>query len=182
MVVPPSCYVIGFTGSFGSGCTTAAEVLSDRNLKLLGTTRVRRVRLSDEVRDEWRAAHPKQPPTRAALQATGDCIRQRYGYGELARRAITRTQTLRSVFDFVFVDGIRNTGEIHWLRRQFADHFYLIAVDAPTELRWLRSQAVYHKNGLTEADFHGDDTRDLGEETPHGQQVQLCVDQADLPP
>ena len=180
MATSANTFVIGFTGSFGSGCSTSAGLLADAKLKLLGTPAVRHVRLSDVVKTEWRSKNAKKEASREDLQATGDEIRNKHGNQELAKRAINEIQKLKSVFQFVFVDGIRNTGEISWLRQEFSDHFYLVAIDAPAPLRWTRSQAAYHKLGLSESEFHKDDARDLGEETAYGQQVQLCVDQADV--
>jgi deoxycytidylate deaminase len=81
---------------------------------------------------------------------------------------------------FVF-DSIRNVAEVKW----FQDHcpnFYLIAVDCSHSIRWERvKEKNYYKLELKESNFEEDDIRDKNEKhSPHGQQVQLCVYEADI--
>ena len=80
----------------------------------------------------------------------------------------------------VVLDGIRNTSEIDWLRDHFGDRFFLFAIYASAEVRWDRVRDNYTAAGFDQQDFLNDDARDKGEETPYGQQVELCVDRSDV--
>ena len=89
-------------------------------------------------------------------------------------------ESAEETFERVALDGIRNTGEIDFLRTRFGDRFFLVAVYAPADVRWDRVRDTYVAQGLDEQEFLQDDKRDQNEETPHGQQVELCVDRADV--
>ncbi len=77
-------------------------------------------------------------------------------------------------------DSIRNPAEIDFLRTKFQD-FYVIAVDSAEGDRWERiKEKEYISKGLNYEQFKKDDVRDKNEEgIVYGQQVALCVDQAD---
>lgn len=162
--------VIGLTGGFGSGCTTVAGLLnSEEGFHL--------ERLSAELYSEWERHH-EEPPRRSDLQALGDVMR-RSDSGVLARRAVERAEAEGDV-QLLALDGIRNLGEIRYLIDRFGERFYLFAIHASQVERWKRLESVYTKAGLDESDFYADDRRDQDEEVPWGQQVQLCVDRADV--
>src|SRR5690349_6634248 len=61
--------IIGLTGAFGSGCTTAAKHLRDARQFAM-------VRLSDSIRTEWAKANEGEP-SRLELQRLGDELRQK---------------------------------------------------------------------------------------------------------
>ncbi len=83
--------------------------------------------------------------------------------------------------EYLALDGVRNTGEIEYLRDRFGEHFFLFAIDAPAEERWGRiRKEQYESHGLNYDNFVDDDRHDRDEETIEGQQVQLCVDLADV--
>ena len=179
MAIKNDGYVIGFTGSFGSGCTTAATLLSTPGNGLTDKGRVRLVRLSTALKAEWRSRQ-SAPASRHDLQSLGDELRAAHGSHHLASLALGEAESLKQAFDVVLVDGIRNTGEIRWLRARYPERFLLIAIDAPTDSRWERCRKDYQTRGEGVENFLEDDSRDLDEETPWGQQVQLCVDEADV--
>jgi deoxycytidylate deaminase len=78
------------------------------------------------------------------------------------------------------IDSIRNLKEVEHLRKTYPN-FFLIAVDSSPCFRWERLKLEFKKQGKTEDDFEEYDRRDKNEEwTTHGQQVELCVDDADL--
>jgi len=60
--------IIGLTGAFGSGCTTAAHCLRDER----GFTPIS---LSDLLRQEWSKTN-SQTPSREQLQRLGDELRE----------------------------------------------------------------------------------------------------------
>src|SRR5689334_6712536 len=83
-LTPVGTYVVGFTGAFGSGCTTAAKHVRDT----FGFTLIA---LSDEVRKEWGAQNPGKKPAdapREELQQIGDQLREQHGGSVLVERAI----------------------------------------------------------------------------------------------
>jgi deoxycytidylate deaminase len=180
MTVEHDACVIGFTGSFGSGCTTAAALLSSPANGLLPRVRPRLVRLSAVLKAEWKSRSKGTTATRHDLQSLGDELRATHGPDHLASISLAKVEDLKQAFDAVFVDGIRNTGEVRWLRKRFSHRFFLIAIDAPTDSRWERCRKEYEGRGESLGSFLDDDARDLDEETPWGQQVQLCVDEADV--
>jgi len=82
--------------------------------------------------------------------------------------------------DRIVVDGIRNVGEIDYLRDRFGTGFYLFALEGSPSERWQRLEHLYAKSASGLEEFKRDDERDRDEENIYGQQVQLCVDQADV--
>jgi deoxycytidylate deaminase len=166
--------VIGLTGAFGSGCTTAAKHLRD-------TRGFTVVRLSDSIRTEW-AKTNKAEPSRLQLQRLGDELRQKNHPGVLVELALQELGQKNNgeLPDNIAIDGIRNVGEIEHLRDTLGYHFTLIAVLASFDARWDRIASTYTDRGLWASEFIEDDKRDKNEETPYGQQVELCVDRADI--
>ncbi len=164
--------VIGLTGAFGSGCTTAAHALrDDRNFTYL--------RLSDFLREEWKKAGGAGEPPRSEFQRMGDELRLKHGPNALIDLALG--PMVKSPPERLVIDGIRNLGEIQRLREHYGFNFTLIALLSSSDVRWERiKSAAYLGKGLTQVDFYQDDTRDRDEETPWGQQVELCIDKADI--
>jgi deoxycytidylate deaminase/dephospho-CoA kinase len=165
--------VIGLTGPFGSGCTETAKILKERR----GYTAVR---LSDVLRAEWDTRNPGVPSKRSDLQTLGDQMRgETSNPGILAERAVDKLWQLNKG-TCVVVDGIRNTGETDYLRERFGSDFFLFALECPTSERWLRLKHLYEGDGGGVEAFRQDDDRDRDEDYKYGQQVQICVDQADV--
>jgi deoxycytidylate deaminase len=97
----------------------------------------------------------------------------------LAEKAYNRAVDDKNQDQNVLFDSIRNLGEVGFLRSKFQE-FYLIAVDCAEGDRWDRKQLYYEDNGLSYKDFQKDDNRDKNEEgVVYGQQVSMCVDEAD---
>lgn len=169
--------VVGVTGSFGSGCTTLTEVLQkDFNFK--------RYSLSDIVKEEWSAKHRRKSLEKARrweLQDVGNEMRRKSkDYAILAKRTFEEKVTGKERKANLVFDSIRNPAEIAYLRRQFPD-FFLIAVDCVESDRWERVKKSYEKFDQKYEDFKKDDERDKNEDgDPSGQQVALCVDEADV--
>jgi deoxycytidylate deaminase len=176
VIIPEKQLILGLTGSFGSGCSTLMKALID----FFG---FKGVSLSKYVKEEWKSRNPQKKSEvipRNELQTIGNELRERHGTDYLAKKAIGEAKdSIEAGFSLVF-DSIRNLGEVQAFREKFPN-FFLIAVDCPTTLRWKRVKSDYEKLGLTEYDFQKDDERDKYEEDiVHGQQVQLCVDGADI--
>jgi dCMP deaminase len=113
--------IVGLTGPNAAGKGEVAVYLADLGFKVHS--------LSDVIRDE--ARDQGLPPTREHLIRIGNDLRREGGPGVLAERIGARLGS-RDV-----VDSIRNPREVEALRR--IDGFVLLAVTAPTSLRFRRS-------------------------------------------
>ncbi len=177
--------VVGVTGAIGAGVSTVSKALSDK-----GGFHQRR--LSHAIRErllaEESAARAKKtgnktplleqieveqiPKWRWRLQDTGDLGRK----DDLAYWAKTALKDLPDDTKLLVIDGIRNTGEVRWLRQRFPT-FFLVAVHAEYNTRWERVKNGYEGNQRL---FEEADQRDLEtEDDPGGQQVGKCVSAAD---
>jgi deoxycytidylate deaminase/dephospho-CoA kinase len=175
MTIDHRAIVIGMTGPFGSGSTTAAGMLAE-------TRGFHHARLSQFVKDKWKQENLEKRPTRSDLQRLGNRIRlESRDPGFLAQLVLSQLETSASVFDKIVFDGIRNLGEIETLRRHFGPAFYLFAFECQPSERWERVRTrEYETAGLSESQFVSDNEDDKDQETIYGQQVQLCVDDADV--
>lgn len=175
-------FIIGLTGPIGSGCTTLSNGLADKPYGY------KRVSVSDLIKEKFREIHGKEPTLkdygpdwRAELQDIGN--RGRNGEfvddrnptedyrGYWVKRATDNVDG-----DNLVIDGIRNIGEVEWLRRQ-CSQFWLVAVYADYTTQWARIKdtPLY----LNEEIFKRDNQRDSGEEELFGQNVQRCVYESD---
>lgn len=168
--------VLGLTGSFGSGCSTLFKVLT-KNFEFKG------FRLTDAIEEEWKKRNPGRDvkeATREEKQNIGNEMRTREPQRNmtLAYIAYETAQKAGQIGNpFLVFDSIRNTGEVEFFRTAFPN-FYLVAVDCVEEDRWLRVQEGYDRNYDT---FKDDDSRDKNEQgIVNGQQVSLCIDEADV--
>lgn len=166
--------VVGITGAFGSGCTTAVNCLRDERDFVP-------VSLSGILREEWEKNN-KEQPSREQLQRLGDDLRETHSSAFLAEKAGAAIEAAAETGRRLFaVDSIRNLGEVRHLRDRFGYRFTLLGVLASAEARWDRiGSTAYLSRKLTQRDFLLDDARDRNEEIPTGQQVELCIDQADM--
>jgi deoxycytidylate deaminase len=161
---------VGFTGAFGSGCTEGAKHLRDeRGFKYLA--------LSTALRSIWSKNHPGNDPARFDLQKLGDKVRQDKGLGVLVDMAL---EDCADSEKRIVIDGLRNLGEVRRLRDIFGYRFTLFSVLSSPDARWSRISSKYTDKGLRRDDFDDDDERDRNEETNYGQQVELCLDKADI--
>lgn len=107
---------------------------------------------------------------RKTLQDLGDELRKKYGDEVLAKQAIDRMENNK-----VVIEGIRNPGEIEYLKR--LPHFVLIGVKAKRELRFKRLlQRAKQWDPKAWNEFLTVDRRDLGiGQKKSGQQVGKCL-------
>lgn len=163
-------FVIGLTGAFGSGCSTAAGYLEEFGY--------RRVKVSEMLERSWRRKNPgRGRPERSDLQTRGDELRERSGNHCLVEQVLTRELDAEPRPTHIVIDAIRNLGEVRWLQENLGERFALIALWADSNTRFQRSQQKYG-NDLQR--FRADEKRDQGEDEDWGQQVGRCVDSADV--
>ena len=168
--------VVGLTGQFGAGCTTVvAEYLKEEGFHYYS--------LSDIVKD---AAQKKLRPfeyqklskkeLRRVLQDEGNRLREADA-AAIAKKVGEQIKATAYNDEDIIVDSIRNPAEVEYFSAAFP-RFFLLALDASSEVRWLRKQSDYESD---EERFKQDDMRDKGDEEPrHGQQTESCVYLSDV--
>lgn len=156
--------IIGLTGSMASGKGVVAEYLKKKGFVYLSH--------SDELREYLKGK--KIEITRENLQNWGNKLREENGNDVLAKMVSEKiiSQQLKNVI----VDSIRNPAEVFHLQKTLK-HFFLVAVDAPTEVRFKRMLARNRESDPKNLkDFARVDARDKGKgEEKSGQQVGACM-------
>lgn len=160
-------FIIGVTGAFGSGKSTAADFFESRGFK--------RIVLSSFLEEEA-IKRGVTKITRKILQDIGNEWRKKYGVSILATKAQAHLQkegTQRAV-----IDGIRNVGEIDEFRK--GKNFILLATIADRKVRLERLRKLKRREQLTWAIFTKLDRRDLGlGQKKTGLHVAECIALAD---
>lgn len=157
--------IIGITGAFGSGKSTASSLLSKNGF--LDIT------LSSFLEEE---AHQRgiTQVTRKVLQDIGNEWRTSYGKGILAQKALVLVNNGQSIV----IDGIRNIGELEILRK--SGQFVLVAIVSDRDKRFERLTVSRRREALTWDLFTKLDYRDLGiQQEENGLQVASCIALAD---
>ena len=167
---PDRPYVIGLTGAFGSGCTSAAGYLAGLDEPYLV------VSLSSFLRELW-GRQESTLAMRRDLQDLGDEVRQEHGQHALVQQALEAALSRHEGAKRIAIDAIRNVGEVRWLQERYGERFTLFALYADKSVRYERYQDQYG----SEDEFSRDDQRDRGETAEDwGQQIARCVDSADI--
>ena len=110
---------------------------------------------------------------REVLQDLGNALREEHGNNYLAIKALEKVEATDA--EKIVLHGIRNIGEINEFRKRA--NFYLVAVDSSKDTRWKRVKESYD-NDLKLFEKHDRADKDQG--VPYGQQVQKCVENADI--
>ena len=158
--------IIGLTGSLASGKDAVVDILKRKGFICLS--------LSDEVREEAKARGIEL--TRENLQILGNEMRKNEGNEILAQKVLRKVSDPQKHY---IINGIRNTAEVRELKNW--PSFYLIAVDAPQQMRF---QRMMQRNRPSDPknfyDFMRLDAIDQGkDQDDSGQQVKKCVEIAE---
>lgn len=140
--------IIGFTGSFGSGCTETIKIIKE-NIK----DNCIIFSLSDELRElnknsEWEEKLKKAPleERRYIMQSAGNHFRRLKGRNVLSNMVIEKIKKIEKnklkKLDFILVDSIRNIGEIDDFRDKFTT--YIWAIYANQNKRMKRIEKEYY--------------------------------------
>ena len=160
--------IIGITGAFGSGKSTAADFL-----KSFGFRKISLVQFLEEelkVRGEKRI-------TRKLLQDLGNQWREKYGAGILAQKALGLIK--EKAIKKAVVEGFRNSLEILEFRKQ--NNFKLIGIVVNRQIRFNRLKKLVRREKLNWELFNSLDNRDLGiGEGKNGLQVAICLALSDI--
>ena len=160
--------IVGITGAFGSGKSTAAEIL-----KSFGFSKISLVQfLEEELRNRG-----IKIITRKLLQDLGNEWRKKYGPEILARKALSLIR--EKEISKVVVEGFRNNAEIEEFRKQ--DNFKLIGIVVNRKIRFERLKKLDRREKLSWELFDKLDNRDLGiGEGKSGLQVAICLALSDI--
>ena len=156
--------LIGLTGRNAAGKGEVAKHLQTKGFLYYS--------LSDAIREEIKS-HGQQP-TREILIRTGNELRQKFGPGVLAERILKHIEYDKNYV----IDSIRNPAEVTVLRH--AQHFRLVLVEAPIEVRFERSVLRSRESDpITFEKFVELETREsAGDETSQNLiQVELLADE-----
>jgi len=160
--------IIGITGGFGSGKSTAASFFEKKGF--------RKIILSSFLEEEARKRGFKNI-TRKVLQDIGNEWRRKYGNGILVKKSIEYIE--KNKIKKAVVDGIRNTGEIKEFRK--TKNFILLAIASSKKNRFERLKNLKRREKLTQEIFKRLDRRDQGlGQKKSGLQVTACSKLADI--
>ncbi len=160
--------IIGITGAFGSGKTTAADFL-----KSLGFTKISLVQFLEEELE----SRGERRITRKLLQDLGNQLREKYGAGVLAQKALGLIK--EKAIKKAVVEGFRNSLEISEFRKQ--NNFKLIGIVVNRKIRFDRLKKLVRREKLNWELFNKLDNRDLGiGEGKKGLQVAICLALSDI--
>ncbi len=158
--------IIGVTGAFGSGKSTASVFLEVAGFK--------KIILSQFLEEE--AIKRGLEVTRKILQDIGNEWREKYGSEILAQKALEKVS--KDASGKTVIDGIRNVSEIEFLRN--SGNFKLIAIVSDKKVRFERLIKLKRREFLTWELFENLDSRDAGlNEKETGLQVDKCITLAD---
>ncbi|MBR9683056.1 AAA family ATPase [Candidatus Woesearchaeota archaeon] len=150
--------IIGLTGSYGAGKDEIAHYLESKGFIHYS--------LSDLIREEL--IKEKKEITRANLIRKGNQLREQFGPSVLALKILPKLKTR----DNFVISSIRNTKEISALKKR--PDFILIYVDAPSKLRFKRTQLRQRTDSFK--NFEDFKQKELIEQSnkKSGQQLHLC--------
>ena len=161
-------YIIGITGGFGSGKSTAADFLKSQGYIRISLAYF----LEEELKKQG-----KKDITRKMLQDLGNSFRQEFGRGILAEKALTFIK--KNKIKKAVVDGFRNIGEIEEFKKK--ENFTLIGIVVNRDVRFKRLKKLKRREKLSLELFNKLDSRDLGvSEGNKGLQVALCLALSDI--
>ncbi len=160
--------IIGITGAFGSGKSTAADFLEGLGFAKISLAHFLEVELEKKGEEKI---------TRKNLQDLGNEWREKYGAGVLAQKALALIN--EKSIQKVVVEGFRNSLEIKEFRKE--SNFKLIGIVSNRTIRFERLKKLDRREKLTWELFNKLDNRDLGiGEEKKGLQVAICLALSDI--
>jgi len=132
--------IIAFTGMPASGKSEAVQLAKDKGIPV--------IRMGDLVWEETkRQGRPLNDKNVGSVATT---MRKKHGMDIWAKRTVEKIHSLKKSLRLV-IDGVRNMEEIEYFKKELGLDFFVVAIDAPDELRRKRAIA----RGRT------DDSKDL---------------------
>ncbi len=176
--MPSKPLIVGITGPFGSGCTSYCNALA------VAPYNFNYYKLSKIVWDKWEEQNTgkdKKEALRSELQDIGNNLRREHGDGYLALKTWEDNAFYEKISnnESIVIDNIRNLGEVEFFRGKHPN-FHLIAICCSPAEQWNRSEPEYKERNSTKDDFLKELKRDQKEGFHWGQQVDLCVYEAEI--
>lgn len=160
--------IIGLTGSFGSGCTTISNILKEKGFKIISISSF----LKEEARKNGvEVSSLEKKEMRRVLQDIGNKKREK-------KRNVLIEECLENIDcqEDIVIESLKNPSEIYELKKY--PNAYILATDTSFDVRTKRILKKEYDDDL--AQFKKDDLREKDERIEWGQQVQKCVDLADI--
>ncbi len=132
--------IIAFTGMPASGKSEAVQLAKDKGIPV--------VRMGDLVWEETK--RQGKPLNDKNVGSVASNMRKEHGMDVWAKRTVEKIHSLKKSPHLV-IDGVRNMEEIEYFKKELGLDFFVVAIDAPDELRRKRAIA----RGRT------DDSKDL---------------------
>ncbi len=132
--------IIAFTGMPASGKSEAVQLAKDKGIPV--------IRMGDLVWEETKRQGKPLDDKNVGSVATS--MRKKHGMDVWAKRTVEKIHSLKKASHLV-IDGVRNMEEIEYFKKELGLDFFVVAIDAPDELRRKRAIA----RGRT------DDSKDL---------------------
>lgn len=167
MIKKHKILIIGITGAFGSGKSTASDFFASIGFE--------KVTLSSFLEEEAKRRGFKKI-TRKILQDIGNELREKYGAKILVKKVF---DNLNKDLDKIVIDGIRNIGEIEELRKK--GNLVLVSILCDRKVRFERLKKLKRREALTWELFTELDYRDLGvNQEKTGLQGAICIALGDI--
>lgn len=167
--------IIGLVSTLGAGRTTAVKHFQERHgFEVFSLAEV----IKAEANKRGLAID------RDYLQELGTRLRETHGNGFLADTLLRSQRWLTNKNPFVIADGFKNIAEVEEFKKR-QRHFYLLAIDAPLEVRWKRIEKLRRiGDPQTLEDFSKLDEIDRGQlfegDIQSGQMVDRVLKEADF--
>jgi dephospho-CoA kinase len=159
--------IIGISGTIGAGKGTVVEYLKDRyGFRHYSARQC----ISQEL------ARRGLDDTRENMQRIGNDLRAAHGNSYIAEQLYD--QAVRDGYNSI-IESIRSTGEIDALRSK-PEQFYLLAVDADTQIRYDR--IVKRKSSTDNVgfdQFRKEEEQEMADASPGGMNLRECMRMAD---
>jgi len=160
--------VIGLVGPIAAGKSTTVEILKKKGFASYS--------LSDRIREEIQNRNLEI--TRETLNQVSNDLRETVGADVLAQKTSELIDKENS--EKIVIDSIRNPQEINFLKNHF--RMYVIGLIAPQEKRFdfFANRGTNVAGITTWEEFKALDDMELSQSGEYKQQVQACLDLADI--
>jgi dephospho-CoA kinase len=116
--------IIAFTGMPASGKSEAVQLAKDKGIPV--------VRMGDLVWEETSRQGKTLNDTNVGEVATS--MRQKQGMDVWAKRTVEKIRTMKKS-SLIVIDGIRNTEELDYFKKELDNDFHVVAIEAADEIR-----------------------------------------------
>ncbi len=159
--------IIGITGTLGAGKGTIVEYLKTKGFEHYSV----RAYLIEEINKR------QLPVTIENLAKVGNDLRSKHGASYIMEELYKKAQNLDTN---VIIESIRTTGEVEGLKK--LGTFYLIAVDAPLEIRYQRVLSRQGDNAdiMSFEEFVKQENKQMNNLDPEQLNLAGCIKIADF--